>query len=353
MCSAPQPLISVVMPVYNSEKYLHEAVESILGQTFTDFELIAIDDGSSDGSAAILESFCRSDTRMIVQRHSQNQGIGAAVNTGLALARGRYIARMDADDISLPERFEKQAAFLEKHPEIDVIGSAVQLVDDRGQNIGVLSAPLEDLAIRWASIFSSPFMQATIMFRRSVIEEHDLHYRGTIKQSEDFDFSIRLLEHAHGINFAEPLYIYRIHSASVTSYFIDNIDRKSKIILANIQKHFPLLAISHDQVRQVSGALRGNPSMLWKRAEAADIYLQVWQAFSKNCSSNPAFYSLQTNVVLIAAKLALYPPFQPGWRKALRRIFEIEPKWYITFACKFPEMVSTKIHSWLIRKNRR
>ena len=348
------PLISVIMPVYNGEKYLNKAVESILGQTFTDFELIVVDDGSTDGSAAILESFCQNDTRVIVQKHSQNKGIPAALNAGLALARGRYIARMDADDICLPERFEKQAAFLEKHPEIDVLGSAVQLINGRGQNIGMLSVPLEDLAIRWTGLFSASFLHPTVMLRHSVLIEHNIQYTASRDQAEDFAFFTQLLEHARGANFSETILLYRIHSSSVTSQSSrNNLSRKSMLIYANLQTRFPELKISHDQVHLVSGALLGRRFVGRKRAQAADIYLQVWQAFAESCSPAPAFYSLQTNVLMIAAKLALYPPFQPGWRKVMRIISEIEPDWYISFIRKFPEMVSTKIYSWLIRKNRK
>ena len=178
MDNVSNPLISVIMPVYNGEKFLKEAVESIFGQTLADFELIAIDDGSTDGSRAILEEYSHRDKRMIFSTLPKNQGVAVASNQGLKKARGKYIARMDADDISLPERFEKQAAFLEAHTEIDIIGSASSLIDDRGHKIGLLSAPLDDLAIRWKGCFSSPLIPATIMFRRSVIVEHDLNYRG-------------------------------------------------------------------------------------------------------------------------------------------------------------------------------
>jgi glycosyltransferase involved in cell wall biosynthesis len=354
MSSESLPQISVIMPVYNSQEYLHEAVTSILAQTFTDFELIAVDDGSTDGSGTILESFRQSDARVIVQRHSQNRGVAAARNTGLALARGKYIACMDADDISLPERFEKQVAFLEMHPDLGILGSAVQVIDEGGYKIGALSAPLEDLGIRWASIFSTPFMQPTIMYRRSVMVEHGLQYRNTMEPADDFDFSIRLLEFARAANFAESFYIYRIHPASLTSkYGTNNVNRKSLIIYSNLQKLFPTIVISLNQVLQVSNAILGKPSELWKRAQAADDYLQVWQAFAGICTPNPDFYNLQNNVTVIAAKLTLYPPFQSGWGKTLRHIFELEPKWPIVFARKFPEMVSTKIHARLIRQNRK
>lgn len=348
------PLVSVVLPIYNGEKFLHEAVESILGQTLSDFEFIVVDDGSKDGSRAILEEYSHRDKRMIFSALPKNQGVAIASNHGLKMARGKYIARMDADDISLPERFEKQAAFLETHSEIDIIGSATLLVDDRAHKIGLQSVPLEDLAIRWKGCFSSPLIPPTIMFRRSVIVEHDLNYRGPMEQAEDIDFLLRFLEFAKGANLAEPLYVYRVHTASITSQYGRNaVDRKSQILFTNLQKHFPDLVISFDQAKQVSDALLGRPDMLSKRALAADIYLRVWQAFSESCTPDPAYYRLRTNVVLIAAKLALYPPFQPGSLKVIRRISEIEPKWFISFIGKFPEMVSIKIKSMLIRQNRK
>jgi glycosyltransferase involved in cell wall biosynthesis len=353
LSSQSQPLVSVIMPVYNSGNFLREAIESILGQTLADLELIAIDDGSTDGSAAILESFRKKDPRVVVDHHSQNQGLNAALHSGLAHARGKYVARMDADDISISTRLEKQAAFLENHPEMDIVGSAVQMVDERAHNIGVLSAPLDEVAVHWASIFSSPFMVATILFRRSVAVEHNIQYRGTMQRAADLDFLVRFLEYAHGVNFAEPLYIYRIHTTSITSRYKNPVDRKSGIIFENIQKRFPAVEITYEQVKLVSGALLGKPDTLRRRAEAADIYLRVWQAFAIGCTPDPAYYRLQISVALIGAKLALFPPFQPGWQKVLKRIYEIEPKWLGAFARTMPEMILTKIRSWLIRKSRK
>jgi glycosyltransferase involved in cell wall biosynthesis len=353
MENSSKPLISVIMPVYNAEKFLREAVGSILDQTLSDVELIAIDDGSSDSSPEILESFRKKDPRLIIHRNPSNQGMPASLNTGLALARGKYIARMDADDISLPERFEKQVAFLETHPEIDIVGTALKMVDERGKTIGGLSAPREDLAIRWANIFTAAFWHATIMLRRSNIVDHKIQYNASREVSE-LDFFARLLENAHGANLAESLYIYRIHSGSNVSRFRrGNVDRKSKTIFANLQKRFPELSISLEQVMQVSGALAGRPAMFWKRAEAADTYLQVWQAFSERRTPDPDFYRIQRSVVLTAAKLALYPPFQPGSLKVVRMIFKIEPKWFLSFLRKFPGMVSTKIQTIIFRRNRK
>ena len=117
------PMVSVLMAVYNAEKYLTEAVESILVQTFADFEFLIIDDGSVDGSAAILEDYAESDERVKVIHNSENLGLTKSLNIGLKLTQGKFIARIDADDVAVPERFEKQITFMDDHPDIGVCGS--------------------------------------------------------------------------------------------------------------------------------------------------------------------------------------------------------------------------------------
>ncbi len=127
----PAPSVSVLMPIYNAELTLAEAVESILAQTFTDFELIVVDDGSTDGSLQMLQKFAHRDTRIrIISR--PNTGIAGALNEAMDAARGEFLARMDADDISLPARFEKQVAFLQEHPDVVLLGSRVMLVEPYG-----------------------------------------------------------------------------------------------------------------------------------------------------------------------------------------------------------------------------
>ncbi|MCY3867896.1 MAG: glycosyltransferase family 2 protein [Chloroflexi bacterium] len=120
------PAVSVVMPVYNGECYLAEAIESILGQTFTDFEFIIVDDGSRDGSAAIIHDFAKRDERIRVIQHERNRGLTSARNSGIAASRGQFVAAMDHDDISLPRRIEKQADFLHSHPRLGLVGTHVR-----------------------------------------------------------------------------------------------------------------------------------------------------------------------------------------------------------------------------------
>ena len=158
------PKVSVVMSVYNGEKYLREAVDSILNQTFRDFEFIIIDDGSTDSTPEILRSY--EDPRIVLLRNEQNIGLTKSLNRELAVAQGEYIARMDADDVSLPERLEKQANFLEGHPQVALVGTAFAGIDERGQVRWEWQEALTDLEIKWQLLIENAFGHSTTMFRR-------------------------------------------------------------------------------------------------------------------------------------------------------------------------------------------
>jgi glycosyltransferase involved in cell wall biosynthesis len=203
------------MPVYNARRYLRPAVESILAQTFGDFELIAVDDGSKDDSAAILREYGAKDQRVqVISR--PNTGIVGALNDGLAAARGEFIARMDSDDISTPERFEKQVAFLREHPDHVLVGSQVMLIDPSGATL----CPKQDteytheaidaalLAGRW------PLVHPTIMVRREAMERVG-RYRAKYQWLEDLDLFLRLAEIGRLASLNDVLLQYRLHTASV------------------------------------------------------------------------------------------------------------------------------------------
>src|ERR1700722_13117089 len=143
------PLISVVMSVYNGDPFLAEAVESILNQSFRNFEFIVIDDGSTDRSASIISEYQRSDPRMQVH-HQENRGLVESLNRGCRLARGTYIARMDADDVAVSDRFMRQMEFMEQHPEVGVLGGAVEFINSDGRSLGTSVLPTEDREIKAA-----------------------------------------------------------------------------------------------------------------------------------------------------------------------------------------------------------
>lgn len=211
------PLVSVVMPVYNGEKYLAEAVESILNQTFRDFEFIIIDDGSTDGTAQILEQYGRGDSRIRIC-HQENAGVVAACNRGIGLARGKYIARMDADDIALRHRFQAQVGFLESNPDVALVGSAISFIDAEGRGHGqIMRYPTSDSAIRRILYYGNCFAHPSIMMRRQAVSAVG-GYRECCSPAEDYDLWLRLAERFKVANLAEPLLLYRIHHRQATSH---------------------------------------------------------------------------------------------------------------------------------------
>lgn len=206
------PRVSVVMPAYNAEKYIRDSIESILSQTFTDFEFIILDDGSTDATASIIQSY--KDGRICFYPNERNMGVAATLNRGLELAHGEYIARMDSDDISLPERFERQVAYLDMHQDIAVLGSDLETFCDTGSlGIRVLSHSPDKL--KEDLFFFCGMAHPSIMMRRDIILAlggYDLDYDGL----EDYELWCRVTERYKISTLPEVLFRYRMHSGQVT-----------------------------------------------------------------------------------------------------------------------------------------
>lgn len=224
------PVISVVLPVYNAGRYLAQAVESVLAQTFRDFELIAVDDGSTDNSRALLETFARRDPRVrVISR--PNTGIVGALNDGLAAARGRYIARMDGDDVADPERFARQAAALDAAPDCVALGSAVRFIDPEGRPLKIYRPPAGHNAIRdelsWGN--GGALVHPAVVFRRDALEACG-GYRQEFIFIEDLDLYVRLLRFGRLANLPDVLLSYRQHPRSVNHRIGDRSALTARII---------------------------------------------------------------------------------------------------------------------------
>lgn len=207
------PKISVVMPVYNAEKYLREAMDSILSQTYTDFEFIIIDDGSVDTSPEIVRSY--DDARIRFYQNEHNMGVAATLNRGLDLAEGEYIARMDSDDISLPERFARQMEYMDAHPECIICGSNLILLE-KGKDTTIFKYSERDAEIRADLIFNCAFAHPSVMFNAALICEHNLRYDLSYEKAEDYELWSRALAYGRGYNIQIPLLKYRKHEGQVT-----------------------------------------------------------------------------------------------------------------------------------------
>jgi hypothetical protein len=207
--------LSVVLPVHNGERYLAQALESLSSQTFTDYELIVINDGSTDATQDILSDYQSRDRR--VRTYSQERsGIVASLNRAIALSSGDYLARMDADDIAFPDRFERQLDVLWGSQDLGVLGGAAVVIDAVGREIGSMEYPTHDHRIRQALAVTNPFCHPTTMMRMSTLKDVG-GYRAAFPHAEDFDLWLRLSERSRLQNLGEPLLYYRWHAGQVSA----------------------------------------------------------------------------------------------------------------------------------------
>lgn len=206
------PAVTVLLPVFNGARYLRESLRSVLGQTFTDFELLVIDDGSTDSTPAILAEFA--DPRMRVVRNARNIGLVATLNRGLDEARGEWIARQDADDLSAPGRLAAQMSFARGNPSVPLLGADAWLIDGEGRGCGRWRTGGHADLVGWDLCFRSPFAHGSALFRRSVVRERMGGYRD-VKACEDLDLWARVAGEFPVVTLRQPLVKYRIHQGSI------------------------------------------------------------------------------------------------------------------------------------------
>jgi len=229
------PSISVVMPVFNDEKYLKESIESILLQTYENYEFIIVNDGSTDSSEKIIENYQKQDDRIILLTQD-NQGITKSLNRGIKNSKGKYIARMDADDICDSKRFEFQIEYLEKNPNTDIVGSMVSKISEKGEVIQSLNdLPIEDYQIKWHLIFGTPLIHPALMIRKCVFINNG-YYSDRLNFAQDIEFWRRTSSHVRFYNVPKILFKLRIHNQSTSSMFQNeqnNVREKSLVYYIN------------------------------------------------------------------------------------------------------------------------
>jgi hypothetical protein len=214
-CSVTAPRVSVVVGAYNGERFLRPAIESILNQTFSDFELIVVDDCSSDRTPQILKEF--KDDRMKVVRNERNLGIAETFNKGIAATRGEYIAVQDHDDFSWPTRLECEVAFLDSNPQVGMVGSSCNVMDEAGTLVPHWPVESEDANLRWALLWRCSFFHTSVMVRRRVIQEvggysSDPKYRF----AEDYEWMSRVAFRHAVANIPQQLGCWRMHKTSAS-----------------------------------------------------------------------------------------------------------------------------------------
>lgn len=205
---AALPVVSIIMTVYNGERHLAEAIDSVLAQTFLEWECVIFNDGSTDGTQAVLDSYADPRIRVISDRR---RGRGVALNAACAIARGRYLAILDADDTALPDRLAVQVGYLESHPQVGMIGSDIIIRTEVAEECdSIETLPRNDSDIRRAFPRSNPFCHSSILIRRSVFDRAG-GYSNTLPCSLDYDLYCRVLPHTAVSNLPVPLCVHRIH----------------------------------------------------------------------------------------------------------------------------------------------
>ncbi|MFM7428014.1 MAG: glycosyltransferase family 2 protein [Elainella sp.] len=210
------PLVSVLLPVYNGEPYLAEAVESILHQSFSDFELLIIDDGSQDRSGQILQAYAQRDTRIRLIRRA-NRGLIATLNEMLDLAQGEFLARMDADDIATPDRLALQVQFLQQHPQVVCVGGAFDLIDAQGQVVQQVPMPEQNAEIQQMLLIGRTIINHPCALIRSSALRQIGGYDPTMRTVEDLDMLLKLGEIGELANLPDTVLQYRFHFGSVSA----------------------------------------------------------------------------------------------------------------------------------------
>ena len=204
-----KPLISVVMPSYNSAPFLSEAIESVLSQTFKNFEFIIIDDCSTDNSWKIIQKYAEKDKRIITLKNNKNLKICKTLNKGIKIARGKYIARFDSDDICLPKRFEKQVKFMEKNNKVGVVGTNFYLINKNGKYIGQKNFPKTNQECKKAFLFYNPFGHNTVLIRKKCFDEFG-GYDNKFVYAEDLELWMRFGQKYNFYNIQKNLLKYRL-----------------------------------------------------------------------------------------------------------------------------------------------
>lgn len=207
------PKVSIIMSVRNGENYLDEAVTSIFRQTYTDFEFIIIDDASTDKTPSILKKF--KDERIKIFINKKKKGLTKSLNIGLSKARGKYIARMDHDDVARSDRLFQQVRILDKDEQIGVIGSWVKLINNQGKQLGILKFPVNHKAIIRNIFANNPLRHSTVLFRKELVQKYGF-YDDKLDGAEDYDLWLRLVKHTKFANLSLPLVKYRLHHDRVS-----------------------------------------------------------------------------------------------------------------------------------------
>jgi glycosyltransferase involved in cell wall biosynthesis len=266
------PLISILMPVYNTEAYVLDSVESVLKQTHSNLQLIIVNDGSTDGTANKLKQIKDSRVQIISQN---NMGVSAALNKALELAKGSYIARNDSDDISFPTRLEKELAFLESNPSIGLLGAAAEIIDKNGTPTGLLKHPQHNDEIQYQMMWNSPFVSSTTLFRMECLGSTGRFYDGTVF-FEDYHLWSSIARNWKLANLPDVLIQYRELTSGLSHTTANASERVINQRRLNLASRFPQMNAALREAFSLSGFHRSSMESLAALKQAYNEFLDAF-----------------------------------------------------------------------------
>jgi hypothetical protein len=335
------PKVTVLMAVYNGGRYLREAVESILCQTFHDFQFLIINDGSTDNTRDLIRSY--DDARIVLVDNKHNVGQTQSLNRGLDLAAGQLIARQDADDISEPERLAEQVAFLERRREVALLGTWYKEIDVHGAVVD-RKLPCDTTDIRWCLLFFCPFVHSSVMFPKAVVKEQIGFYNEALEYSQDYELWRRIARRFAVANLSEPLVRLRTTPWSMTSTYGDRVNEGHRMRIAHIERLLDWdkndeIETNEVKFRAMSSLLLGARTDLNPQAaqEASKEILRLHSAFChdygmlrKDCSTHRAKLASRMSHRLLDIALSSF--HRGDYRAGRQLLFEAYPlHWPVLF----------------------
>ena len=332
MPSKNQAIISVILPVFNGEDHLAECIESVLYQSYTNFEFVIVDDASTDSTPQILKKYSNQDERIRVITNPVNQKQTITANTACINSMGKYVARMDADDIALPKRFEKQFEFLEANPNVGMVGSWTDTISDNGKIIGSWKTSAEPNVLIWNLLFGASFAHSSVMMRKDSIKQVGFYQSS---QAEDYDLWSRISRIAEVANIPEILQQKRVWSGQLALRVITkNRDCTLQIMQNNMQFLLNDSSIDLELVKVIHSVLEKNQTELDSDilVRATSLINALYDTYiSKTNLSKVEKKKVTVDVYQLLFKLAnwqLYTNFSKGFIEKLYLVYRF-PKLFI------------------------
>lgn len=343
------PAVSVLLPVYNGERHLAEALDSVLAQTFTDFEFLVIDDGSTDGCRDILSTYARRDSRVRLHRQPVNSGITATLNAGCRLTRGRFVAIANQDDVCLPRRLEAQLAYLDSHPGVGLVGAWADLIDDHGRFLRIKQYPTDPALATWSMHFMSSVLHPVATVRRDIMERIGFYPVGYGGGSEDYALGMKISQISQVCNLAEVLVRYRFHAGNFSDQRRDEQEAEGDRIVAEGVQYALGRSITHELGFRLRGLstdqFTRDPKIIRELGDLIDGLRRVFVRRPDFSAQDLAGVHRDAAVRLwLLAYLAA--PNAPGLAVALSaKALSISPTSVVAFATKASRAIGQRLRS--------